>query len=67
MTVIINGQQTHLPNNVVFVKDLADWKSIPSEGTAIALNGKLVKADNWATARLAEFDNLLVISAAYGG
>ena len=67
MTIIINGQQTLLPDRIVFVKDLADWKSFPTEGTAIAINGKLVKADNWATTRLAEFDNLLVISAAYGG
>lgn len=67
MTIIVNSKQLSLPADVISLKDLADWKSISTQGTAIAVNGKLIKAENWPVTRLAEFDNLLIISAAYGG
>ncbi len=67
MTVIINGTQIELPQDVNTLGQLAQWKSIPKQGTAIALNGKLVKADTWDVTHLADLDNLLIISAAYGG
>ncbi|MDE6271620.1 MAG: sulfur carrier protein ThiS [Muribaculaceae bacterium] len=67
MTVIINGNRTELPQDVVTLRQLAQWESIPDHGTAIALNGKLVKSDTWAVTNLNDMDNLLVISAAYGG
>lgn len=67
MTIIINGIQTRLPDSVYNIKDLAEWKAIPVQGTAVALNGKLVKAGDWEITPLNELDNLLIISAAYGG
>ncbi|MBD5176553.1 MAG: sulfur carrier protein ThiS [Bacteroidales bacterium] len=67
MTIIVNDRQLSLPGDIHSLKDFTEWKSIPNQGTAIALNGKLVKAENWAATALSEFDNLLIISAAYGG
>lgn len=67
MTVIINGTRTMLPQHITILGQLTKWKSIPNQGTAIALNGKLVKAETWNVTPLKDMDNLLIISAAYGG
>lgn len=67
MTIIFNGHHTLLPDDIVTVKDFTEWKNIPQAATAIALNGKLISADKWSLERFNELDNLLVISAAYGG
>lgn len=67
MTIIVNNKQVELPENVSTIAEFAEWKNIPSKATAIALNGKLVKADVWGVTSLSNLDNLLVISAAFGG
>lgn len=67
INITFNGQITALPENVISLKDLVDWKNIPVEATAVALNGKLVRSDKWEITKLSPADNILVISAAYGG
>lgn len=67
MTIIINGKETLLPAHIKTLKDLTELNSIPEGGTAIALNSNLVKAPEWSSTILAEGDNLMIISAAYGG
>lgn len=67
MTIIVNNNQVDLPSDVESIKDFVNWKKIPNQATAIALNGKLIKVENWGLTRFSNLDNLLVISAAFGG
>lgn len=67
MTITINGKSQRLPEKISSLQQLSEYKSIPIQGTAIAINGKLVKSDKWPVTNLSEGDILLVISAAYGG
>ena len=67
MNVLLNDKLTDLPDNILTVKDLVVWKNIPMNGTAIALNDKLIKQNDWESAVLKENDQLTIISAAYGG
>lgn len=67
MNITINGTTVTLPSDVTTIEQLANLRSIPRQGSAIAINGKLIKADKWEITHISEGDSLLVISAAYGG
>lgn len=67
MKIKINNQQIELPVDVTTVEELLKWRGIPTQGTAIAVNNKLLLACNWGTTKLNESDLLTVISAAFGG
>lgn len=67
MKITINNVAITLPSDITNIARLAEYKNIPVQGTAIALNGKLIKADKWCVTPLSNGDTLLVISAAYGG
>ena len=49
------------------VANLVAWRNIKPHGTAIALNDKIVKKENWELTKLSELDRITVISAAFGG
>ena len=66
-TVIINGQTIELPGDVYTLAQLLEWKNIPSRGTAVAINGKLIPASSHDVTELNPLDRLTIISAAYGG
>lgn len=65
--IILNGTPTELPVEVKTIADLLKWRNIPSLGTAVAVNGKLVTASNHEFTNLNEMDGVTIISAAYGG
>lgn len=67
MTIILNDQTTKLPSDNMTVYDLMKWKKISSQGTAVAINDKLIKQDLWPVTNLKELDHVAVISAFYGG
>lgn len=67
MTILLNDIPIKLPCNTMTVADLVKWKQIPSQGTAIAINDKLIKQDQWSVKRLEEMNQVTVISAAFGG
>lgn len=67
MTITINDNPVKLPNDFMTIYDLVKWKDIPSQGTAIALNNKLIKQELWPVTKLNENDVVTVISAAFGG
>lgn len=65
--IIFNGEPLELPANVNNVAELMRWKNIKSARTAIAVNGKIVKSDKFEITPIESLDNILVITAAYGG
>ncbi|MDE6810947.1 MAG: sulfur carrier protein ThiS [Muribaculaceae bacterium] len=67
MIILVNNNQIDLPIEISTLADFVAWKNIPLQATAIALNGKLIKTEKWSVTPLANMDNILVISAAFGG
>lgn len=65
MILLINDIQEDMP--ISTLGELVLYKRIPRQATAIALNGRLVKADAWETTDLKPMDTITVISAAFGG
>ena len=66
MIIYLNSKPLELDNSVS-VEELMNSQNIPSGGTAVAVNGKVVRRDNWADYIINEGAQVLVISAAYGG
>lgn len=67
MNIFLNNIPTNLPDEISTIKELIEWKQIPSGGTAVALNDKLIKQDNWNLTKLQDNDQVTIISAAFGG
>lgn len=67
MTILFNNTPLELPNDFMTLEDLVKWKNIPTQGTAIALNEKLIKQQQWSVIKLNNLDQVTVISAAFGG
>lgn len=66
MNIILNNKEMQLPM-AISVEELLLQENIPATGTAVAINGKVVRRDHWATHILNEGDNIILITAAYGG
>lgn len=67
MNVIINNQPVTLPDEHLTVEQFAKLREIPRQGTAIAINDKIVLGAKWEVTYLSEGDRITVISAAFGG
>lgn len=67
MTVILNNEPVSLPDERISLHGLLELRNIPLQGTAVALNDKLVRRTEWENVSLKEKDNIVVISAAFGG
>ncbi len=67
MNIILNSIPTPLPKDYMTLEDLVNWKEINPNGTAIALNDKIIRKENWKITRLADLDRVTIISAAFGG
>lgn len=67
MKIYLNNELIDLGSDSVTVEDLVNLQRIPSNGTAIALNNKIVPRSKWAVTRLNESDRVVAISAAFGG
>lgn len=63
----VNNNIVELPVEVNTVADFVKWKGLPAATTAVALNDKIVRKDNWELQKLDEMSRLTVISAAFGG
>lgn len=66
MEITVNGQKRQAPDGQT-VEQLMIEMQTPEQGTAVAVNGKVAKRADWAASTLKEGDDVLVISAAYGG
>ena len=67
MIIFLNDNQVKLPNDFMTVADLVKWKEINPQGSAIAVNNKLIKQDKWSVTDLKDQDQITIISAAFGG
>lgn len=67
MTILFNSEPLELPNDFMTLTELAAFKQVPDQGTAIALNDKLIKRDLWPITKLQPFDRVTIITAAFGG
>ncbi|MCH5214785.1 MAG: sulfur carrier protein ThiS [Muribaculaceae bacterium] len=67
MRIIINSQETLIPDNINTVSKLLEFQNIPEEGTGVGLNNRLIEARNRPTTLLQNGDNVIIISATFGG
>lgn len=66
MTIFLNGEPVEMADNAT-VSDLAEKLGLRPVGTAVAVNGRVVRRADWALTALAANDKVMVINAAYGG
>lgn len=66
MTIILNDIPTEVESGIT-VSALASEQQAGETGSAVAVNGKLVRRADWDSVTLNENDNVLIIKAAYGG
>lgn len=66
MKIFLNNKEMQLPLPVT-LEELLLQENIPSAGTAVAINGKVVRRNDWTTRILNDGDNIILITAAYGG
>ena len=67
MTVFINSKPKDLPAEVNTVEKLLEFLRIPHGGTGVGINNRLIKSKDWSVTFLKPEDNILIISATYGG
>lgn len=67
MKVTINNEPIILDYDGVTLEELRKLRNIPEAGTAIAVNGRVVRAGERESFLIKEGDCIVVISAAYGG
>lgn len=67
MLIKINGEDILLDVPSITLSDLVEKRNINKNGTAIAVNNRLIVKSEWDTCRLKDNDNLTIISAAFGG
>lgn len=67
MHIKINNERIIIPDEQLNVKELLTSRNYPEQGTAVALNGKLVTHNNWESTYIKENDDIVIISAAFGG
>lgn len=66
MNLTVNGTTRELPRDTS-IADLLEELGVPSEGTAVALNGAVVPKKEHGSAMLADDDVVEVIRAVAGG
>lgn len=67
MTIILNNLPQKLPSELMTVAEFVEWKLIKPQGTAIAINDRIVARVKWEQTRFNHMDRVTVISAAFGG
>lgn len=67
MNVYINNKPTSLDINNPMLSELIAIAKIPTIGAAIAINDHLIVRSKWNDTVVHENDNIVIISAAFGG
>jgi thiamine biosynthesis protein ThiS len=66
MRLLINGQDRETPA-LVSVDDLARWLELPAFGSAVELNGRVIRRPEYPGTALQEGDHLEVVRLVGGG
>ncbi|MDR2697130.1 MAG: sulfur carrier protein ThiS [Holophagales bacterium] len=66
MRIIINGKTVEAPQ-MDTVADLADWIGLPSFGSAVELNGAVIRKSDHSNTPLKESDCLEIVRLVGGG
>lgn len=66
MNLIINGQDEEIPH-VQTLADLASWLKLPSFGSAIELNGAVIRKAEYPATSLNPGDRLEIVRLVGGG
>jgi len=66
MRLRLNGADTQAPE-LATVADLAAWLALPSFGSAVELNGEVIRRAEYPRTRLREDDHLEVVRLVGGG
>ena len=67
MRLRINGEVQEAPDHLATVADLAVWLDLPVFGTAIELNGEVIRRADHPATPLKEEDRLEVVRLVGGG
>ena len=67
MRLCINGEVREAPDYLATVADLAAWLDLPAFGSAIELNGEVIRRANHPATPLKEEDRLEVVRLVGGG
>lgn len=65
MNIIVNGKQT--ATSAADISQLVAELSLPAQGVAIAVSGKMIPRTDWEATALEEGADLFIIKAACGG
>ena len=66
MTIYINQKEIETQDSIS-IKELLDMQQISIEGTAIAIDNKLVPKNEWNDRILTEGNKITIIRATFGG
>lgn len=66
MYIKVNSKLRELPYPIT-VAEFVQQEKVPEGGTAIAINGKVVRRAEWDGRLIVENDDIVLIRAAYGG
>ena len=66
MNIYINQKEIEVHDNIS-VKELLDMQQIAIEGTAIAIDNKLVPKNEWNDRILTDGNKITIIRATFGG
>lgn len=67
MHIKLNNEVIMLPDEDITISDLLKMRNIDENGIAVAINGRLAKRPGWSNTLLKENDDIVFISAAFGG
>ena len=65
MNILVNGKQT--ATGAANLEELVKELSLPAQGVAIAVSGKMIPRADWEATALEEGADLFIIKAACGG
>lgn len=67
MNILINGEIAFIDLPEATIEKLLELRGVRPAGTAVAVNNKLVKKENWALQMIHDGDAITIISGAFGG
>lgn len=67
MKIFVNNEIKSYNISPFTIQDLVEEENINPLGTAIAVNDRIIKKENWKLTKLSDMDHVTIIRAAYGG